>query len=87
MNAIRQWLQRNASDLSYSYSTADEVRFPDVHSSRCQVTINRRQSYQIRVVSALHECGHVLIHKRRRKHKKKRISGCSFYEATGIRSL
>lgn len=80
MNAIRQWLRRNSSELHYSSTVADEVQFQGLRSKASSVTINRRQSYQTRLVSALHECGHVLIHARRRNDKKRRVAGCSFNE-------
>lgn len=79
MNALSQWLKRHASSVSYSRDVADHVRFYGTRG-RSAVTINSTQSYDAKLAALLHECGHVIIHRRRWRNLKKKVCGISYRE-------
>jgi len=86
--AIQKWLRLQGFNLNYGRSVkSDEVDFDE----RC---VNIRCQAQP-TITALHECGHVLIHLSRKRKPKAKIAGSSkkqfdqnpYYEVSHIHNL
>lgn len=47
---------------------------------RSHMHLSSQGSYQSRLATLLHECGHVIVWQRRRRDKTRRVCGASFHE-------
>lgn len=79
MNSLRHWLRSHASSLQCVHGQPDHVRFLAC-GVRSIVTVNAAQSYQRKLAALLHECGHIIIYRRRRRNCKTRICGATYRE-------
>ena len=75
MEKMRQWLRKRGFTLNVSEKAEDCVDF----ASR-SVVINRESSYQIKLSSLIHECGHVRIFLSRVRNPYNRICGSTLSE-------
>jgi len=75
MEKLREWLSGKGFDLQVAKGEDDAVDL----ASRL-VTINAQSTYQIRLSSLIHECGHVRIHLSRKRKPLERICGASLKE-------
>lgn len=73
MEVLREWLQQRGFWLQQNRDVSDIVVF---HPNRI-VFIDQKNSYSTRLVTLLHECGHVAIHLRRNRTLSKRVAGTS----------
>lgn len=79
MNALSSWLQAHSSSLRCVRGEVDHVRFFSSNASTI-VTINAAQSYHCKLSALLHECGHIIIYRRRCRNRHKRVCGASYRE-------
>ena len=75
MEKIRTWLSKKGFELFLKPKVEDSVDFGE----RC-VNINSSDTYYVRLGSALHECGHILIFLARCRNPVKRFSGSTLKE-------
>ncbi len=75
MDKMRIWLKRQGFGLEVAPGCRDEVDF-----GAKTVRIDGRHSYQIKLASLIHECGHVDIFKKRLRSPKERICGGTLAE-------
>ena len=75
MEKIRTWLSKQGFDLRVVPKGEDSVDFAER-----VVNINKSDAYPIRLATALHECGHVLIFFSRFRRPQKRFSGSTLKE-------
>jgi hypothetical protein len=82
MEKLKTWLAKRSASLSACPGGRDEVSFLGGSHNRFKVTvsINSKLSYQTRLAVLLHECGHVAIYRKRRRHPTRRVHGCTFRE-------
>ena len=73
MNVLEEWLNARGFEFRCERKVDDCVIFDPVRV----VVINRNLSYHLRLVSLLHECGHVAIFVRRRRAGPRRVAGVS----------
>ena len=77
MDALSSWLEAHSSSLRCVRGEADHVRFC-CSKARSVVTINAAQSYHCKLSALLHECGHIIIYRRRCRNRRSRVCGASY---------
>jgi hypothetical protein len=75
MEKLRSWLSKKGFELRLTPKGEDSVDF-----SERVVKVNQSDAYPIRLATALHECGHVLIFFSRFRRPQKRFSGSTLRE-------
>lgn len=75
MEKIRSWLHKKGFELCLQPKAEDSVDFEER-----RVSINSSDAYYVRIGSALHECGHILIFLARCRNPVKRFSGSTLQE-------
>jgi hypothetical protein len=75
MDKLRTWLSKQGFRVEIVRGEGDFVDFGER-----TVTIDSSKSYQIRLSSLIHECGHVRIFLRRRRNPRDRICGSTLRE-------
>lgn len=76
MEKLKKWLGRRGFEVELAPGARDSVDFEEK-----TVTINSRCSYQIRLASLIHECGHVGIFASRLRAPQARVCGSTLGEA------
>ena len=77
MDKLERWLKKRNGEICWNSKGKNEVVLLP-HSKNIKVFIDRRAEYQVKLVTLLHECGHVECYLRRRKNKFKNIDGISY---------
>lgn len=75
MQKLACWLEQQASDLVCARGLADQVEFDGPETCRSCVYINSSASKPSQLAALIHECGHVIINRRRRRSQQRRIFG------------
>lgn len=83
MQKVKDWLAAHHCRLTVSSAKRNEALFQE--GERCQVHLCSGGTYEIRLATLLHECGHVIVWLRRRRDKTKRVYGSSYREWMGAK--
>lgn len=81
MQKLEAWLDNQGYVLSQQPGVADCA----IVEGAKLVLINRARPYETRLGTLLHECGHVEIHRRRKRRVNCRIAGSSIKEKRGLK--
>ena len=77
MEKLRAWLLDRRAELRILPRASDRVEF---EGASAVVYVNAQASKAERLFAALHECGHVEVHRSRRRAPSRRVAGCSLRE-------
>ena len=80
MNVLKSWVECHDGIIRMAPHAEDQVQFLGPNGNKCVVHLDSKKTYQSRLGILLHECGHILVHRNRKRERNKRVSGATFQE-------